>query len=114
VRDHGEVARVALGKVPGVRGELVLDPLDEPGRTEEAHRGAAAKAHAQQSVQAGEVVHVRVRHKHVRHAQDPLRREPPDVADVEQHGALLVPPVEIEGGIAEHAVHQLRGDDRAH
>lgn len=95
VDGQGEVPRIALDHVPAIRRELVLHPVDEAGRAVQPQALMAPQAHAQQPVEAGEMVHVGVRHEHIAEAQDLLRHQPADVTEVEHQRPALVPEIEV-------------------
>ena len=86
----GQAERVALDQVPGVAGQLAAHVVDDARRAEEVDVQLAGEEDAQQVVEADEVVHVRVRHEHVRDLEQRRRRLAVDAAEVEQHGASLV------------------------
>src|ERR1041385_1889711 len=65
-------------------------------------------------IESREMIHVRVRDEHVRHAHQFARRQHADVAKVEQHRAALVPEIDEESGVAERLVGQTRLEERTH
>ena len=87
---------------------------DEAGRPEQVHRGRAADAHAQQPVEADEMVHVGVGDERMRDAQELSCRQSREIAQVEQEGAALEQEVDVESGVAEGAVDEGRLEDRTH
>ncbi len=64
-----EIRCVVVNEVPGVGVQLVPDLGDESRRPVKTHACIAAEADAQQMIEAGEVIHVRVAHEHVAHSQ---------------------------------------------
>ena len=72
------------------------------------------QADAQQPVETGEMVHVRVRHQGVAHAQQLARRERREIAQVEQQRAPSEPEINDEPGIGERLVDQTGLDECAH
>ena len=107
----GQRERVALDQVPGVAGQLAAHVGDDPRRAEQVDVQLAGEKDAQQVVEADEVVHVRVRHEHVRDLEQRRRRLAVDAAEVEQHRPPLVAQADVEAGIAERRVDQ-SGDER--
>ncbi len=109
-----EVAGIVLDQVPGVRGELVLDLGRKSGRAVQAHAGVAAEADAQQPVEPDEMVHVRVRHKHVRNPQYLFWRQRREIAEIEQQRPFLEFEIDVQTRIAEGVVDECVGEYRAH
>src|SRR5689334_12425568 len=83
-RFDDEVRRIVLHEVPRVPGELVTHAIDEVLRTMESHTGIAAEAHAQQMIEAGEVIHMRVTDEHIADPQQHAGRQARDVTDIEK------------------------------
>ena len=111
--DH-EVRGIARDQVPGIGGQLVLDPVDEAGRAKQLEAQRPAEADAQQPVEPAEVVHVGVRDKDVADPQQLPRRQRVQVAKVEQQGAPAEAKVEIETRVAERIVDQPRRHEPGH
>jgi hypothetical protein len=72
------------------------------------------KAHPEQPVEADEVIHVRVRHAHVRHLQELARREPADVAQIEEQTSPAAPQQDVQRGVTEEGIDQARREALAH
>jgi hypothetical protein len=90
-----QVRGIVLDQVPGERGELVPDLLDESLRAVERQRSLPAQAHAQQTVETHEVIHVGMRHEDVARPQQLARRQSRDVPQVEQQRAPLEEEVDV-------------------
>src|SRR5262245_10904174 len=63
-----ELGLVAVHDVPGIRAQLVLDLRDEARPTEQQQARLAPEHHAQEVIEAGEVVHVGVGDENMREA----------------------------------------------
>ena len=68
----------------------------------------------EQTVESGEMIHVRMRDEDVREPHQLARRQRVDVADVEQQRAPLVAKVDVDPGIAECLVGELRLEQPVH
>jgi hypothetical protein len=109
-----ELDVVAVDAVPRVRRQPALDLVHEARRAEEPDARVPPDADAHQSVEADEVVHVRVRHEHVREPQELARREPRVVAEVEEQRAPLEAEIDVDARVAERVVDQAGVEDGAH
>jgi hypothetical protein len=114
VRGDSEVHVIVMDQVPRVGRELVFDAVQKLRRTEQAHMFRAAEADAQQSIEAGKVVHVGVRDEHVADAQQLPRGQAADVTDIEQQRATGEPEVDQQCRITERTVDEFGCEYRAH
>lgn len=114
MHQNREVGGVTFNQIPRVRVQLVLDLIDEVARPVQAYANVATEADAQQMIEAGEVIHVRMRYEHVADAQQLARRHVGDIADVEQHGATLELEIDVEPRVAEDPIYELGVIDRTH
>ncbi len=100
--------------VPRVRAQLVFHLRDEAGPADEHDALLAPEQHAQQGVEAGEVIHVRVADEHMRHAHQLAWRQHADVAEIEQQRPPFVAKVDVQARVAERAVDQAGFEQVAH
>ena len=113
-RFEREIGGIALDQVPGVRAELACHLGEEPGRAVQPHHALAAETDPQQPVETDEVVHVRVRHKYVAHAQDLARRQRPQITEVEQQCAFFEQAIDVKAWVAKRAIDQRGMEQRFH
>ncbi|OIQ71403.1 hypothetical protein GALL_469770 [mine drainage metagenome] len=105
---------IAIHDVPRVGKQLVLDLRDETRPAEEHEACLAAEHDAQQMIEPGKMIHVRVGDEHVRQPHQLARSKHGDVAQVEQQRAALVAKVDIQARIAECIVDQARFEKMTH
>src|SRR5262245_17044198 len=86
----------------------------DAGRAEQLHVQLAGEEHAQQVVEADEVIHVRMRDEHVRDLEQRRRRQAVDPAQIEQHRPPLMPQPDIQPRIPKRRVHQPWNKRRTH
>lgn len=99
-----EIGCVVLHQVPCIRGELVLELPDELLRPVHSHTGIPPQTDTQQMIEAGEVIHVRVRNEHVADPEELTRREPRDIADIEEQRTPLELEIDVDARVAERPV----------
>ena len=92
----------------------MLDLVDEARRADEVERTAAVQAHAQQAVEAGKMIHVGVRDKHMADPQELAGGERRDIAEIEQDGAAAEAEIDEQAGVVERTVDQARLNEPAH
>ncbi|MNM91543.1 hypothetical protein D3C81_1038460 [compost metagenome] len=90
------------------------DLCHEPRPAVQRDGRLAPEQYPQQVVEAGEVVHMGMRDKHMRDAHQIARHQRGDVAQVEQQGAPLVEEVHEQGGVAEDAIDEAGLQQGAH
>src|SRR5438067_8761378 len=105
---------VAVDDVPYVRVQLVLDLRDEIRASVKRQAGFTSEHDAQQMIEPGKVVHVRVRDEHMRYAHQLARRQHADVAQIEQQRAAFVTKIDEHARIAERIVDEMRFKQAAH
>src|ERR1700687_1634806 len=76
--------------------------------------GLAPEHDAQQMIEPGKVIHVRVGYKDVRQAHQLARRQHADVAEIEKQRPPFVAKVDIQGRVAERVVDQTSFEEGAH
>jgi hypothetical protein len=89
-----------------VRLELVLDRVDETGRSVDTD--ILSRPTNALNVEAGKVVHMPMRDKDVAGAQELARSEPAEIAEIEKQSALLEYQIHVKPGIVEGIVDQRR------
>ncbi len=104
MHDQLQVRRVTVDQVPRVGSKLVMDMLDESWGAKQIQRLLASEAHAQQLVEAVEVIHMCVRHEYLRHPQQRTRRQSMQISKVDQQRPLLEQEFDIETRIAKWVV----------
>jgi hypothetical protein len=109
-----EIALVVAHQVPGVGGELVPHPVDEPRRPEEVDCLLPAEGHPQQGVEPREVVHVGVGDEGVGDLEELPRREGREVAQIEEQRPPLEEEVDVEPRIAKRVVDEPGVEERFH
>ena len=111
--DH-QLDLVAVHDVPGVRAQLVFDLRDELGPAKQHDVRLAPEHDAQQMIEPGKVIHVRMGDKDVRQAHQLARRQHADVAEIEKQCPPFVAKVDIQGRVAERVVDETSFEEGAH
>ena len=101
-------------QVPGVGAQPAGDPGDEAFRPDEAQRLRAMQADPQQTIEAGKMIHVGVRHEDVAHPHQLPGRQGGDVTEVEQQGTARAAQIEVDAGIRKRVVDAASLDKVVH
>ena len=94
--------------------QLMLDLRDEIRSSEQHQTGLAPKHHAQQMIEPGEVIHVRMRDEDMRDTHQFSRRKHRNIAEVEQQRSTLIAKIDIQTRVAERIVDETRFKQAAH
>ena len=111
---HVEDEGIPVGEIPDVAAELAGHAVADPLGAVQEDAAVAVQEEAQQPVEPDEVVHVGVRHEHVRHLEEFRRGQPVVATEVEEHGRSLPAELDEQSRVTERAVHQPGGEGRRH
>lgn len=113
-RIEDKVGLVAFDEVPGVGLQLVPDRSSEALRPNRDNPLFTPDIHAQQPVEADEMIHVHVRDKYQGNAQQGAGAKGGKIAQIEEQGFRSVQRLDVDGWISETPVDQSRMKRRAH
>ena len=101
-----EIGRVAVDQVPGIAEELVMDVAGKALRADHDDLLLAADRHAQQRVEADEMVDMEVGDEDVADPQQVARGERAQVAEIEQQRLTPMQHLDEQARIAEPVVDE--------
>src|SRR5205085_9793483 len=103
-----ELDFVTVHDVPSVSAQLVLELIDEMRASEQDDPGLASEHDTQPMIEAGKVVHVRVRDENMRDAHQLPRRQHAQITQIKEQRAAFIAEVDIEAGVTERLVDKAR------